>query len=51
LIELKYDAKDIEIIDMTMYKWNRKNEIKEKKNTRNQPSKMEKKNSGNNHNN
>jgi hypothetical protein len=31
LIDLKYDAKDIEILDLTMYKWNKKNETKEKK--------------------
>jgi hypothetical protein len=30
-IELRYGAKDIEILDLTTYQWNKKNETKEKK--------------------
>jgi hypothetical protein len=30
-MELKYDAKDIEILDLTKYQWNKKNETKKKK--------------------
>ncbi len=38
-IELRCGAQDIEIPDLSTYKRNRKNETKEKKNARNQPSK------------
>jgi hypothetical protein len=49
---LKYDAKDIEIIDLTMYQWNKKNQTKGKKKQETNLQKWRKeKSSGNNHDN
>jgi hypothetical protein len=42
LIELRCGAKDIEIPDLTTYKWNRKNETKENKMQEKNPQKTEK---------